>query len=65
MYAIDEGTKAMLYHYPLGYDADETTQVAIADGMLFFSGNGGTCDLCALGFPGDYRVFLPVVLRHH
>jgi outer membrane protein assembly factor BamB len=65
IYALDEETKTMLYHYPLGYDAEETTQVAIADGMLFFSGNGGTCDLYALGFPGDYRVFLPVVLRYH
>jgi outer membrane protein assembly factor BamB len=63
MYALDEETKAKLLTYPLGYEADETTQVAIADGMLFFSGNGGTCDLFALGFPADYRIFLPLVLR--
>jgi outer membrane protein assembly factor BamB len=64
-YAIDEETKAKLLNYPLGHEANETTQVAVADGMLFFSGSGGTCDLYALGFPGDYRVFLPVVLRGH
>jgi outer membrane protein assembly factor BamB len=65
LYALDEETKANLFSYPLGYEADETTQVAIADGMLFFSGNGGTCDLFALGFPGDYQVFLPIVLRQY
>jgi outer membrane protein assembly factor BamB len=63
LYALDEETKTKLFSYPLGYEADETTQVAIADGMLFFSGNGGTCDLFALGFPGEHQVFLPVVLR--
>jgi outer membrane protein assembly factor BamB len=60
MYAINEETKTPLYHYPLGYEAGETTQVAIAGGMLFFSGNGGTCDLFALGF---HRIFMPLVLR--
>lgn len=62
MYAIDEETSASLFHYPLGYGADETTQVAISDGMLYFSGNGGTCDLYALGLPGRW-VFLPLVVR--
>jgi outer membrane protein assembly factor BamB len=62
MYALDEETGNMLFAYPLGHKADETTQVAIADGMLYLSGNGGTCDLFALGFPGR-RIFLPVVLR--
>jgi hypothetical protein len=46
----------------LGYEAYDTTQVAICDGMLYFSGNGGTCDLYALGLPGR-KVFLPLVLR--
>ncbi len=49
MYAIDENTGKKLFSYPLGYSGDTTTQVAISDGMLFFSGNGGTCDLFALG----------------
>ena len=62
MYAIDEDTHTQLFRYPLGYEAYETTQVAIADGMLFFSGNGGTCDLYALGFPGP-KVFLPLMMR--
>lgn len=64
-YAIDEETQARLLTYPLGHAADSTNQVAVADGMLFFSGNGGTCDLFALGFPGNHRVFLPVLLRDH
>jgi hypothetical protein len=49
MYALDESTGTKLFHYPLGYEANETTRVAISDGMLYFSGNGGTCDLFALG----------------
>jgi len=61
MYALDEETGQRLFHYDLGYEANETTQVAIAHGMLYFSGNGGTCDLYALGLP--YRVFLPLVVR--
>jgi len=62
MYALDEETGQRLFHYDLGYKADETTQVAIAHGMLYFSGNGGTCDLYALG-ASPYRVFLPLVVR--
>jgi len=62
MYAIDEETGGRLSSYPLGYEAYDTTQVAIYDGMLYFSGNGGTCDLYALGLPGR-KVFLPLVLR--
>ena len=53
MWAIDEGTQQQLLHWPLGYTADDTAQVAIDDGMLYFSGNGGTCDLFALGLPAD------------
>jgi outer membrane protein assembly factor BamB len=49
MYAIDEATGERVFSYPLGHEADETTQVAICDGMLYFSGSGGTCDLYALG----------------
>jgi outer membrane protein assembly factor BamB len=48
MYALDENTGQRVFRYPLGYEAYETTQVAVADGMLYFSGNGGTCDLYAL-----------------
>ena len=62
MYAVDEESGARLFSYPLGYSAYDTTQVAVADGMLYFSGNGGTCDLFALGLPGA-RVFLPLVVR--
>lgn len=51
MYAIDEDTMEQLFSYPLGYEAEPASQVAIADGMLYFSGNGGTCDLFALGLP--------------
>jgi outer membrane protein assembly factor BamB len=51
MYAIDEETGERVFRYPLGEKAYETTQVAICDGMVYFSGNGGTCDLYALGLP--------------
>jgi len=51
MYAVRESNGKKIFSYPLGYDGDETTQVAICNGMLYFSGNGGTCDLFALGFP--------------
>ncbi len=62
MYAIDEISHTRLLHYPLGYSAYETTQVAIANGMAYFSGNGGTCDLFALGLPGP-KVYLPAIVR--
>ena len=62
MYAINEDTRERLFRYPLGYESYETTQVAIAGGMLYFSGNGGTCDLFALGLPGP-KVFLPLVVK--
>jgi outer membrane protein assembly factor BamB len=53
IYALDENTGRKLFSYPLGYEGYESTQVAIANGMLYFSGNGGTCDLYALGLPTD------------
>jgi len=62
MYALDQTNGDQLFHFPLGYEADETTQVAIADGMLYFSGNGGDCDLYALSLLGQ-RQFLPLVAR--
>lgn len=62
MYAIAEDTQAQLFRYPLGYEAYETTQVAMANGLLYFSGNGGTCDMFALGLPGP-KVYLPSILR--
>lgn len=49
-YAINEATGKKLFHYSLGYEAEPSTQVAVADGMIYFSGNGGDCDLFALGF---------------
>jgi outer membrane protein assembly factor BamB len=51
MYALNENTGKKIFSYPLGYSGEETSQVAINDGMLYFSGNGGTCDLFALGLP--------------
>lgn len=62
MYALNEETGSRLFRYDLGYNAEKTTQVAIAQGMLYFSGNGGTCDLYALGAPFD-RTYLPLVIR--
>jgi outer membrane protein assembly factor BamB len=53
MYAVAEDDGRQLLRFGLGYEGYETTQVAVADGMVFFSGNGGTCDLYALGLPGD------------
>ena len=47
----DEGKK--LFSYRLGEKGYENTQVAISNGMVYFSGNGGTCDLLALGVPGQ------------
>jgi outer membrane protein assembly factor BamB len=58
MYALNESTGKKIFSYPLGYEGYETTQVAVNNGMLFFSGNGGDCDLFALGLPGEA---LPVV----
>jgi outer membrane protein assembly factor BamB len=61
MYAISEETHQRLFRFPLGHTAYETTQVAIANGMVYFSGNGGTCDLFALNIP--HKVFLPGIVR--
>ena len=58
MYALNESTGQKVFSYPLGYEGYETTQVAVSNGMLFFSGNGGDCDLFALGLPSQD---LPVV----
>lgn len=50
LYALNEDTGEKIFQYDLGYAGYETTQAAICNGMLYFSGNGGTCDLFALGF---------------
>jgi outer membrane protein assembly factor BamB len=47
VYAVAESTGERLTRRSLGSDAGETTQAAIADGMVFVSGNGGECDLHA------------------
>lgn len=52
LYAVSETNKKRLFRYPLGNEAEYSTQVAISNGMLFFSGNGGTCDLFVLGLKG-------------
>lgn len=62
MYAVDEATGNRLLHYPLGHAADETSQVAIVNGMVYFSGNIGTCDLFALWSP-KAKIFLPIMLQ--
>lgn len=49
MYAINAKNKKLLMTYPLGYDGGSSTQVAVCNGMVYFSGNGGTADLFALG----------------
>ena len=51
----------VLLHFPLGYSAGETNQVAISDGMAYFSGNGGTCDLFALGF--QVFMYIPIIMK--
>jgi len=50
-YALDELDGTKIKNFPLGEQAYETTQVAVCDGAIYFSGNGGTCDLFAYGFP--------------
>ena len=58
----EQRDRQRLFSYPLGYEAEESSQVAIWEGMLFFSGNGGTCDLYALALL-DEKLFLPLLLR--
>jgi len=52
LYAISETNKKRLFRYALGHEADSTTQVAVANGIIYFSGSGGTKSLFALGFTG-------------
>ncbi|MBN1295418.1 PQQ-binding-like beta-propeller repeat protein, partial [bacterium] len=52
-YALNETTGTVLRSFPLGEPAYEGTQVAVCDGSVYFSGNGGTCDLYAYGFPPE------------
>lgn len=61
MYAIAETDGRRLASYPLGTSGGETNQVAIAAGMAYFSGNGGMCNLFALGLPQP--VYVPMVTR--
>jgi outer membrane protein assembly factor BamB len=51
MYAVDESNGQQLFFFRLGESAEPTSQVAISNGMVYFSGNGGDCDLYALGLP--------------
>ncbi|MBN2207209.1 MAG: PQQ-binding-like beta-propeller repeat protein [Candidatus Aminicenantes bacterium] len=53
MYALNQGTGKVLFRYPLGQKAEGTTQVAVADGMVYFSGSGGTAALFALGLKSN------------
>jgi outer membrane protein assembly factor BamB len=49
MYAVDQANGSQLFRYPLGIEGDPSTGVAVNDGLVVFSGNGGTCDLYVLG----------------
>jgi len=49
MYALDQENGSQLFRYPLGVGAHPSTGVAVNDGLVVFSGNGGTCDLVVLG----------------
>ena len=50
MYALDQADGRQLFRFPLGVNADPSTGVAVNDGLVVFSGSGGTCDLFVLGF---------------
>ncbi|MDD5370687.1 MAG: PQQ-binding-like beta-propeller repeat protein [Anaerolineaceae bacterium] len=49
MYALDQANGSQLFRYPLGTEGDASTGVAVNDGLVVFSGSGGTCDLIVLG----------------
>ena len=49
MYALDQADGKQLFRFPLGVNADPSTGVIINDGVVIFSGSGGTCDLFVLG----------------
>lgn len=49
MFALDQDTGSQLFRYPLGVYADDSTGVAVNDGLVIFSGSGGPCDLYVLG----------------
>jgi len=49
MYALDQEDGQQLFRYPLGVGADPSTGVLVNDGLVIFSGSGGTCDLIVLG----------------
>lgn len=49
LYALDQEDGSQLFRYPLGSEADPSTGVAVNDGLVIFSGSGGTCDLYVLG----------------
>ena len=51
MYALSEEDGSQLFRYPLGTNGDPATGVAVNDGLVVFSGSGGTCDLHVLGLP--------------
>ena len=50
MYALDQADGRQLFRFPLGANADPSTGVVVNDGLVVFSGSGGTCDLFVLGF---------------
>ena len=50
MWALDEAEHTELFNFDLGYDGEPSSQVAVIGEQLYFSGNGGDCDLFVLGF---------------
>lgn len=49
LYALDQEDGSQLFRFPLGTEGEESTGVAVNEGLVVFSGNGGTCDLYVLG----------------
>jgi outer membrane protein assembly factor BamB len=50
MYALNEDTGEKIFRFAIG-ETYENTQVAISNGMVYFSSSGGECDMYALGLP--------------
>jgi outer membrane protein assembly factor BamB len=49
MYALNLKDGKQLFRYPLGIEGEPSAGVAVNDGLVIFSGNGGDCDLHVLG----------------
>ncbi len=49
LYALDQANGEKLFRYSISINAEESTGVAVNDGLVAFSGSGGDCDLYILG----------------